>query len=69
MIRPHFMQPSKKIEHMIAKAAYVKKTKTWKIYWMRGNLKWTRYDPCPEVGAIEEFLKVVREDAFCCFFG
>ena len=54
---------------MAAKAAYVKKSKTWKAYWRRGNLKWDRYDPYPKVGTVEEFLKVVREDAFHSFFG
>jgi len=68
-IRPHFMQKGKLIEGMVAKAAYVKKSKTWKVYWMRGNMKWTRYEPCPEVQTAEDFLRVVKEDAWNCFFG
>jgi hypothetical protein len=68
-IRPYFMDASRKIESKFAKAAYVKTSKTWKVYWMRGTGKWTKYDPCPKVKAIEKFLKVVREDKFHCFFG
>ncbi|MEL7640033.1 MAG: DUF3024 domain-containing protein [Solidesulfovibrio sp.] len=68
-IRPHFMHKGKLIEGMVAKAAYVKKAKVWKVYWMRGNMKWTRYEPCPEVQTAEEFLRVVKEDAWNCFFG
>lgn len=68
-IRPYFMDKSKKINHPCAKAAYVKKDNLWKIYWMRGNLKWYRYQPRPEVKTVEEFLRVVKVDANSCFFG
>ena len=36
-IRPYFMDTSRKIESKFAKAAYVKTSKTWKVYWMRGT--------------------------------
>ena len=68
-IRPQFMEPSKKIEMPIAKARYIKTQKTWKNYWMRGNGKWLLYEPCPETNTLEEFLKLVKEDAYNCFFG
>jgi hypothetical protein len=68
-IRPYFMDASRKIESMIAKATYVKTSKSWKVYWMRGNMKWTRYEPCPNVKTAEAFLRLVKEDAFHCFFG
>lgn len=68
-IRPHFLHPEKKTENKIAKATFVKKSMTWKVYWMRGNMRWCRYETCPEVLTIEEFLKVVKEDAYNCFFG
>lgn len=68
-IRPYFTDASRKIENKFAKAAYVKTSKTWKVYWMRGTGNWTKYDPCPKVKTIEEFLKVVKEDEFYCFFG
>ncbi len=68
-IRPYFMDASRKIESKFAKAAYVKTSKTWKIYWMRGTGNWTKYAPCPKMKTIEEFLKVVKEDEFHCFFG
>lgn len=68
-IRPFFMDASRKIESKFAKAAYVKTSKTWKVYWMRGTGNWTKYDPYPKVKSIEEFLKIAREDEFHCFFG
>ena len=36
---------------------------------MRADLKWHRYEPLPEVDAIEDFLLTVEEDDHACFFG
>ncbi len=68
-IRELWIQPGEKIESPISKATYVKNTKTWKIYWQRADLKWHRYEPTPEVKTIEEFLAVVEEDEYACFWG
>ena len=68
-IRPTFKDPGKKIEHAIAKATYVKREGIWKIYWMRADLKWHRYEPTPVVNSLDEFLKTVEEDAYGCFNG
>ena len=68
-IREKWDQPSKKIESLIAKATFVKNKKLWKIYWQRADLKWHRYEPKPEVITIEEFLHVVEEDEYGCFWG
>ena len=68
-IRPAFQEPSEIIENPIAKATYVKGTKEWRLYWMRADLKWHRYEPVPEVTNLEEFLQVIEEDKFNCFYG
>ena len=68
-IRPRWNDPTEKTEQAMAKTTYVKKTKSWKIFWMRQDLKWHRYDPVPEVSTLEEFLLVVAKDANACFRG
>jgi len=68
-IRPYFLDASRKIKSKTVKAAYVKTFKTWKVYWIRRTSSWTKYDPCPKVKAIEEFINIVKEDEFHCFFG
>lgn len=68
-IRPAFQKPDQKIEHAIAKATYVKRAKEWRLYWMRADLKWHRYEPAPEVSSLEEFLQIIEQDANGCFFG
>ena len=68
-IRPGWDDPSEAIESAIAKATYVKRTGTWKVYWQRADLKWHRYDPDPEVDSVEEFLALIEADKYACFFG
>jgi hypothetical protein len=68
-LRELWNQPGKKVESQIAKATYVKKTNSWKLYWQRADLKWHRYEPTPETQTIEEFLAVLEKDEYGCFWG
>ncbi len=68
-IRPQWNNPDKKIEEMQAKTTYVKKTKKWKVYWMRSDLKWHSYQPMPEVDFLEQFLALISDDKHHCFKG
>jgi hypothetical protein len=68
-IRPRWDNPSEKLESSIAKTTYVKSKKIWKVFWKRADLKWHGYEPKPAVGSIEEFLELVSEDEYGCFFG
>jgi hypothetical protein len=68
-IRPLYLNPSEKIEQPLAKATYVKRSGIWKIYWMRADLKWHRYEPVPDVDDLESFLSVIEDDHYGCFFG
>ena len=68
-IRPGWNKPEEKIEPMIAKATYIKSKDHWKIYWMRGNLKWYPYDPDLYVKSISDFFDIVEADKHHCFFG
>lgn len=68
-IRPVWNDPSEKMKSSVAKATYVKSRDRWKVYWMRADLKWHGYDPCPVVRTLEEFLELVDEDSHGCFWG
>jgi hypothetical protein len=68
-IRPQWNKPEIKHESSFAKATFVRAQGMWKVYWKRADLKWHRYEPVPEVPAIEKFLAVVKEDEYSCFFG
>lgn len=68
-IRPVWNDRDKIMRNAYAKATFVKSQGIWKIYWLRGNLKWEAYEPVPVVKKLSEFLKVVDEDVHCCFKG
>jgi len=68
-VRPRWNDPTKTMKGMIAKATYVKNKNIWKLYWQRADLKWHKYPPKPEVKSVEEFLRIVEEDASHCFYG
>jgi len=68
-VRPFWRDLTKKMEHPVAKATYVKSQGIWKVFWQRADLKWHRYEPNPEVVTLEEFLALVERDQYACFFG
>jgi hypothetical protein len=68
-VRPHWMKKGEKIESEIAKATWVKARQCWKLYWLRASLKWDSYQPVPEVDTVNEFLEIVDEDRYGCFWG
>lgn len=69
-IRPAFGgKPGETMEHPIAKATFVRRHGVWRVYWMRQDLKWHRYEPMPDVKSADAFFKLVAEDKHACFFG
>jgi spore coat polysaccharide biosynthesis protein SpsF (cytidylyltransferase family) len=58
-----------KHEGSVAKATYVRTNNRWRVFWMRADLKWHRYEPASEVQTVEDFLAVVDKDAYACFWG
>ncbi|MCP4332667.1 MAG: DUF3024 domain-containing protein [Gammaproteobacteria bacterium] len=67
--RPAYQRPDEKIEHPIAKATYIKSRNVWKIYWMRADLQWHRYEPQATVPTIDDVVAVIDQDPYGCFFG
>ena len=61
--------PGEWIENNVAKATFIRSKNIWKVYWQRADLKWHRYPEAPEVGSINQFLALVAEDKYACFFG
>ena len=68
-IRPRWNNPKERMERPFAKATFVKTTDTWKVFWRRADLKWHGYEPASQVDSVEQFLTVVDEDKYACFFG
>lgn len=68
-VRPDWQNPTQKMETPIAKATYVKTQKHWKVFWQRADMKWHGYEPEPIVESLTDFLNIVDEDKYACFFG
>ncbi len=68
-IRRSIDKPDEIIELSIAKATYVRYRQIWKIYWIRADLTWHRYEPQATVRSIKDFLAVIDKDQHGCFFG
>jgi hypothetical protein len=68
-VRPAWWQPNEIIEQNVAKATFVKTQNLWKIYWQRADLKWHTYEPVETVKSIDDFLTVVKNDEYHCFYG
>lgn len=68
-IRPRWDKPEEKMEHPVAKATYSRAQQIWKVYWMRSDLKWHRYEPAPSAEQLADFLTLVDEDEHACFWG
>lgn len=68
-IRPRWDKPSEIMKIDVAKTTFVKTKNKWKVYWMRGDLKWYAYPPKALVNTINHFFNLVDKDSHACFFG
>lgn len=67
--RAAFGRPGEFVESPVAKIQHMLASDVWRLFWMRSDLKWHLYSPCPQVSSLEEALRVIDEDKTCCFFG
>jgi hypothetical protein len=68
-LRALYHRVGEKIESPIAKTTYNRASGKWKIFWMRSDLKWHGYSEQREVNDIKQFVRIVDEDKFGCFWG
>jgi len=68
-LRPHWKKPEQIVEVPIAKATYVTGKKAWKVFWKQADLKWHAYTPEPLVPTIRDFVLLVEQDEYYCFWG
>ncbi len=68
-VRPRWDDATQKMVRPFARATYAKTRDTWRVYWVRADLKWHPYGPEPIVSSLEDFLAIVKEDKHACFHG
>lgn len=67
--RTHWREPGEWIETPVAKIKFVRSANEWRLYWMRQDLKWHRYEPFPGSRRIEDLVEAIDEDRDGCFWG
>ncbi len=68
-VRPAFRRPDEQIEESIAKVRFIRSRDVWHLFWKRADLKWHRYQPCPEAASLRDALQMIHQDPNGCFFG
>lgn len=68
-IRPQWNNPTKILEFPFARLRFVKSSRIWKLYWMRGSGNWEAYELQPVSADLHKLLNEVKNDAYGCFFG
>lgn len=67
--RPAFNDPSRWVEHGVAKLRFVRTAGEWRLFWQRANLKWLSYEPRASSRNIAELVAEIDQDPHGCFFG
>lgn len=68
-IRPAWGNRRKTDQDPFARIRFVRTAREWRLYWMRANLKWYRYEPDHVYNSLADALKAVDDDLDGCFFG
>jgi hypothetical protein len=68
-VRPKWNNSEVIRDHPVAKATFVKAKNYWKVFWLRADLTWDSYKPCPIVPSLSDFIRLVDEDTRACFWG
>lgn len=61
--------PEEIIEIPISKCTYIMSKDIWKVFWYRADGKWQIYLPLPYIQSLDEYVNVLEEDQYGCFFG
>lgn len=65
-LRQRWDDPTHSLSIPVAKATFIRTQKVWRLYWMRGNRKWEKYD---EYEHLEWAFNAIKEDLYGCFWG
>lgn len=68
-IRPDWRDKSTLRHTPVARIRFVRSKGEWRLYWMRGDLKWHAYEPSAVHRTLRDALAAVDADKYGCFFG
>jgi len=67
--RPAYKQPTKFTEIPAAKLKYLRTKNEWRLFWMRGDLKWHVYNPKKKSVRLIDLVAEIKSDPYGCFWG
>lgn len=67
--RPAYQQHDRTTEIPAAKLKYFRTQNEWRLFWMRGDLKWHAYKPFTKSRRLSDLVAVVKDDPHGCFWG
>jgi hypothetical protein len=67
--RPAYQRPKEYIETPAAKLKYLRTKNEWRLFWMRGDLKWHGYNPKKKSVKLSGLVAEIKSDTYGCFWG
>lgn len=67
--RPAYQRPKEFTEIPAAKLKYLRTKKEWRLFWMRGDLKWHAYNPIKNSVKLKDLVAEIKSDPYGCFWG
>ena len=67
--RPRWDKKPGVTETPVAKLTFTRTAGKWRLFWMRGNLKWCAYKTKSKSGSLSSLASEIDSDVWGCFFG
>jgi hypothetical protein len=68
-VRTVWDDPSRWMDHGVAKLRLNRKAGDWHLFWQRASLKWQSYEPLALSRDLAVLVEEIDRDPHCCFFG
>jgi hypothetical protein len=68
-VRTVWDDPTRWMEHGIAKIRFNRAANEWRLFWQRASLKWQAYEPLAKSRELSVLVEEIDRDPNGCFFG
>jgi hypothetical protein len=68
-VRVVWDDPSRWMDHGVAKLKFNRKAGEWRLFWQRASLRWESYEPLASSRDLAILVEEIDRDPNGCFFG
>jgi len=68
-VRVVWDDPSRWMDHGVAKLKFNRKAGEWRLFWQRAALRWESYEPLAANRELSVLVEEIDRDPHGCFFG